>query len=83
MSSPDFKDIEYEPEKQPRRTASDDAESCTDMFCRLPITTCAIIGGLFIGLGYLIINPNPFLQLLGVLIVLAIVSGFYYRYVRE
>ena len=80
MSTPDFNDIEYEPEKPGGRTASDDAETCVDFFCRLPLTTCAIFGGLFIGIGYLIINPNPLLQLLGVLVIVAIVSGLYYRF---
>ncbi|MFW9958814.1 MAG: hypothetical protein ACFFCT_12145 [Candidatus Odinarchaeota archaeon] len=83
MSAPDFKDMDYEPSKPSGRSASDDAESCVTFCCRLPITTCAIIGGLGVVLWYLMLNQNPLLQLLGVLIVVSIVGGFYFRYGRK
>jgi hypothetical protein len=79
MSAPDFGDIEYEPEESDRSTAHD-AESFVEFCCRLPLTTCATIGVLVIGIGYLIIIPNPFLRLLGIVVVLAIAGGFNYRY---
>ena len=83
MSAPDFKDREYEPEKSPRRTASDDAESCVEFCCRLPLTTCAIVGLLVVGIGYLITNQDVFLNLVGVLIIVALTAGFYYRYSKN
>ena len=83
LSTPDFNDIEYEPEKQPGRTGSDDAETCFDICCRLPITTCAVVGVLLVGSAYLLTSQNILFQLAGVVIIVALIGGIYDRYGRK
>jgi hypothetical protein len=80
LSAPDFKDVPYDPQKPNGRTASDDAETCVNCFCRMPITSLAIVGGLVFGVGYLMLSGNLLLQFLGILVVLAVFGGLYYRF---
>ena len=82
MSAPDFEDIEYDPEDPRKASASDDAGSCVDFFCRMPLTTIVIIGLLIVGPGYLWLTGNLMLQILGTAIPFLVIGFLYYRYKR-